>query len=259
NQKLEVAGKLLSDNSYQVIAIEPDDFHIGQNNYFEAHLIVHIIAELLDGGIEMERIGIIAPFRAQVALLRELLPGVLIDTIDRFQGSESDVIILSTTTSAHVPLLTDERRINVALTRAREKMIVVQTNPSRIRQSSLMRTIYRDGFRRGVLTEIGDKEIREYSNEVSSVLERLGLAGVFSPIPQGEVFFGDILLYYGSIPIVIVTLQEEDRCHICYRFTTTGMQCPGCGYLFHEDHLLNWVEQNASCPTCRHRLEIVRL
>ncbi len=78
-----------------------------------------------------------APFRAQVALLRreleEEVPGkeetarAMVDTVDRFQGSECDVVILSFATwneEVH-DLLRDERRLNVALTRARHKLILV--------------------------------------------------------------------------------------------------------------------------------------
>jgi DNA replication ATP-dependent helicase Dna2 len=83
------------------------------------------------------QIAVIAPFRAQVALLRreleEEFPGKveavrgMVDTVDRFQGSECDVVILSFANwndEVH-DLLRDERRLNVALTRARHKLILV--------------------------------------------------------------------------------------------------------------------------------------
>ena len=83
------------------------------------------------------QIAVIAPFRAQVALLRRALEaefpdnadGIrgMVDTVDRFQGSESDVVIVSFANwNDHVhELLQDERRLNVALTRARHKLVLV--------------------------------------------------------------------------------------------------------------------------------------
>ena len=82
--------------------------------------------------------GVIAPFRAQVALIRAALAqsaqpelrrssADLADTVDRFQGSERNLVIYSCSSSGPElhPLLVDERRLNVALTRARHKLIVL--------------------------------------------------------------------------------------------------------------------------------------
>ena len=75
----------------------------------------------------------IAPYRAQVALVRELLSGsgpaagVLVDTVDRFQGSERSLVVYSfaTYTPDLHPLILDERRLNVALTRAKHKLVLL--------------------------------------------------------------------------------------------------------------------------------------
>lgn len=88
---------------------------------------------------ENKKIGIIAPFRAQVAEIRRqaeerLVPQLslyeikqIVDTVDRFQGSEREVVIFSLTIlDMHVPeILKDRRRVNVALSRAQKKLIGV--------------------------------------------------------------------------------------------------------------------------------------
>ncbi len=91
-------------------------------------------------------VGIIVPFRAQIAMVRrkleELAPhlpeaaGITIDTVERYQGSQRDVIIFSTTVSRDwqldtlsEPVMTGsravDRKLNVALTRARKQFFLV--------------------------------------------------------------------------------------------------------------------------------------
>ena len=72
----------------------------------------------------------IAPYAAQVRLLREQLPidGLEIDTVDGFQGREKEAVIISLVRSnakGEIGFLADTRRMNVALTRARRKLIVI--------------------------------------------------------------------------------------------------------------------------------------
>ncbi len=72
----------------------------------------------------------IAPYSAQVRLLRERLavPGLEIDSVDGFQGREKEAVVLSLVRSnrdGEVGFLADVRRMNVALTRARRKLLVV--------------------------------------------------------------------------------------------------------------------------------------
>jgi DNA replication ATP-dependent helicase Dna2 len=118
----------------------------------EARTVREVVAELLLQGIFEAEIGIIAPYRAQVANLRrhlfsdDLANGwqglkphspLSIDTVDRFQGGERLVIIMSfaTTTPPAVDslqhdFLTNPNRLNVALTRAQCKLILVGCAPA---------------------------------------------------------------------------------------------------------------------------------
>jgi DNA replication ATP-dependent helicase Dna2 len=88
-------------------------------------------------GVLADDIGVIAPYRAQVATIRQHLyakgeTDVTVDTIDRFQGAERKVMLLS---FGGVPpqelyrhttdFLADPNRLNVALTRARQKLILI--------------------------------------------------------------------------------------------------------------------------------------
>jgi ATP-dependent RNA/DNA helicase IGHMBP2 len=83
-------------------------------------------------------VGIISPYRQQVLTLKErlathgnwvpLLPKIAVNTIDSFQGQERDIIYISLTRSnsaAEIGFLADTRRLNVAMTRARKKLVVI--------------------------------------------------------------------------------------------------------------------------------------
>jgi DNA replication ATP-dependent helicase Dna2 len=80
-----------------------------------------------DYGVPADGIGVVSPFRAQVVLLRKRLQdtGVSVDTIERFQGGERDIMILSLVRSRGGGFVFDDRRFNVAITRARRKLVFV--------------------------------------------------------------------------------------------------------------------------------------
>ena len=98
------------------------------------------IEKLTPRRVRAERIdfAIISPYKAQVRLLRQLLKRddflkpfrrqVSINTVDAFQGQERDVVIISMVRAneqGHIGFLGDLRRMNVAITRARYKVIIV--------------------------------------------------------------------------------------------------------------------------------------
>ena len=99
----------------------------------EADLCAAEARALLAFGVTPSELAIIAPYDAQVQRLRSLLEefldlGLEIDTVDGFQGREKDAVIVSLVRSndrGELGFLTEVRRMNVALTRARKKLIVV--------------------------------------------------------------------------------------------------------------------------------------
>lgn len=83
-------------------------------------------------------IAIISPYKQQVYLLKELLinapelqvyaASITVNTIDSFQGQERDIVYISLTRSNNegtIGFLSDTRRMNVAMTRARKKLVVI--------------------------------------------------------------------------------------------------------------------------------------
>ena len=97
----------------------------------EAKLAAAKVRQLLDAGLVPSQVAVIAPYRAQVRLLRDLLAdvsGLEIDSVDGFQGREKEAVVLTLVRSnaeGEIGFLADVRRMNVALTRARRKLLVV--------------------------------------------------------------------------------------------------------------------------------------
>jgi ATP-dependent RNA/DNA helicase IGHMBP2 len=97
----------------------------------EAQIVGAHVSKLIASGLEAAAIGVITPYNAQVACLRGLLhpehPALEIDSVDGFQGREKEAIVLSMVRSnrrGEVGFLADERRANVAATRARRHLAI---------------------------------------------------------------------------------------------------------------------------------------
>jgi predicted DNA helicase len=99
-------------------------------NQSEIELTKEVTDVLLSSRLFPEDIGIISPYDQQVSRLKSLLRDyhVEIKSIDGFQGREKEVIILSLVRSnskGNIGFLKDYRRLNVALTRAKRKLIII--------------------------------------------------------------------------------------------------------------------------------------
>ena len=96
----------------------------------EALWVLKQVDALLDAGLEPEQIAVIAPYSAQVRFLRDRCSNsqVEIDTVDGFQGREKEAVLITLVRSnshGEVGFLSDTRRMNVAMTRAKRKLIVI--------------------------------------------------------------------------------------------------------------------------------------
>ena len=129
---------------YIPTGIDLQDHH--KTNRYEAQAVVQVIRsfnrlrEKNDQHPSLQSIGVITPYRAQIALIRQhlhladlLTPELTIDTVERYQGGAKDIIIISLCTNHLRQLeqlisLSDEgvdRKLNVALTRARYHLVVI--------------------------------------------------------------------------------------------------------------------------------------
>lgn len=96
-------------------------------NNLEAEISVKLVQDYLNDGIDVDDIGIISPYADQVKIIQDQTP-VEVKTVDGFQGREKEIIIISTVRSnenENIGFLRDLRRLNVAITRAKRKLIIV--------------------------------------------------------------------------------------------------------------------------------------
>ena len=147
-----VADRLVSPPDTPLTWVDTSQCRFGErasrtgsrSNAEEARLLIHTLRDYIDmigfEKIQNERtdFGIISPYRAQVRLVRRLLKlqkffrtlrhQITVNTVDGFQGQERDVIVISMVRDndeGAVGFLGDLRRMNVAMTRASMKLIVV--------------------------------------------------------------------------------------------------------------------------------------
>jgi predicted RecB family nuclease len=139
----ERASAELRPSGIQFVAAQHDG--CSQQSEEEAEVVRRLAVNLLgqryrdkngiEHSIELTNILVVAPYNMQVNLLRRVLPvGARVGTVDKFQGQEAEVVIVSMTTSngdylsRHMDFLFSKNRLNVAISRARSLAIVI-ANP----------------------------------------------------------------------------------------------------------------------------------
>ena len=108
--------------------IEPDG--LSKRNPLEGELVLKQVNALCDAGLSPSDIAVIAPYAAQVRWLRQnaVYDQLEIDTVDGFQGREKEAVVISlvrSNSTGEIGFLADARRMNVALTRAKRKLVVI--------------------------------------------------------------------------------------------------------------------------------------
>ena len=157
----EVAHRLIHEGDAPILWLDTSTINVGPDEQFdfreqfvgetfgrinkgEAQLAVSLLQiyfqrigkqRVLDDRID---VGIISPYRAQVQYLKRLIKKrpffkpfahlISVNTVDGFQGQERDVILISmvrANSAGQIGFLHDLRRMNVAITRARMKLIIL--------------------------------------------------------------------------------------------------------------------------------------
>eukprot|EP00768_Dysnectes_brevis_P006364 gnl/Dysnectes_brevis/4981_a6959_376.p1 GENE.gnl/Dysnectes_brevis/4981_a6959_376~~gnl/Dysnectes_brevis/4981_a6959_376.p1 ORF type:complete len:1050 (+),score=327.54 gnl/Dysnectes_brevis/4981_a6959_376:379-3150(+) len=160
----------------------------------EVSQVAHLVSALVSEGIPPAEIGVISPYHQQGCKIRRVLHkmghkyhGVTVGTVEKFQGSERDAIIISTVRSCHTGNISSDirhalgfvanpRRLNVAVTRARG-LVAVVGNPMALsldpHWSALLRWVARRGGATGDYEGLWDDEaLARESSALREELER---------------------------------------------------------------------------------------
>lgn len=138
---LSQARLVVIDTSAEQSRIESKIEGGGTYNVLEADIIVRLVRALMQQpDFKLNELGVISAYKAQVKKIQGALKSILTEderrdvaaTLDSFQGQERNVIIYSFTRSSHKPphvvrigFLNELRRLNVAMTRCKEMLILV--------------------------------------------------------------------------------------------------------------------------------------
>ncbi len=128
------------DPERSAVLARVDHLQPGMRSVEEATLVADLTAELLQRHrIPVSELAIVSPFRAQIRMIRSALQRkgianvdqITIDTVERIQGQEREVVIVSLavgdpdTLHARASFFFSTKRLNVALSRARSKFVLV--------------------------------------------------------------------------------------------------------------------------------------
>ncbi|KAK3141673.1 hypothetical protein QOZ80_4BG0336940 [Eleusine coracana subsp. coracana] len=159
-------------NTDQIPALESKE-HRTVNNPTEAHIVSWITRELIRRGVSPDGIGIITPYNAQVNLIQQCTDGLVeVHTIDKYQGRDKECIIVSFVRSsanskASGSLLGDWHRINVLLTRAKKKLIMVGSCGT-LSKIPLLRFLVEKVSETGGLLDLTNKDAHSFGEHKSS-------------------------------------------------------------------------------------------
>ena len=133
------APQIVNHESNELLVIHHEFDSLGRSPY-EANLTADIVTDLLHNGVPVSEIGIMSPYRAQIREIRrallekageEVVQSIFVDTVERMQGQEKDYIIYNMSNSNpaevedHLEFFYSPNRLNVAITRARVKCVVI--------------------------------------------------------------------------------------------------------------------------------------
>jgi len=99
------------------------------SNPFELDVLMRVLEQLPEHYLNKEQVGLISPYQAQVQLMQSRFGARYeVQSIDGFQGREKDIIVVSLVRSndtCDIGFLSDVKRMNVAMTRAKRALIVI--------------------------------------------------------------------------------------------------------------------------------------
>uniref|UniRef100_A0A8C9FGN5 5'-3' DNA helicase ZGRF1 n=1 Tax=Pavo cristatus TaxID=9049 RepID=A0A8C9FGN5_PAVCR len=120
---------------YSISGLEQIERDNSFYNMAEVHFTVKLIQSLIASGIDGSAVGVITFYKSQMWKIQNLLrsvhseafpvKAVQVSTVDAFQGAEKEIIVLSCVRTRQIGFTDSEKRMNVALTRAKRHLLIV--------------------------------------------------------------------------------------------------------------------------------------
>ncbi|XP_018025179.1 DNA-binding protein SMUBP-2 isoform X2 [Hyalella azteca] len=157
-----------------------------RSNEGEASMVLALVQKMIAAGLSPQQVAVISPYSRQVKLVRSLIqvdyPEVEVQTVDGFQGREKEAVILTlvrSNTKGEIGFLAEDRRLNVAVTRARRHLSVV-CDTQTLQQHSFLKTFveYMLTNARVVRAEHMDEE---NCTQISADFRDLDLSDILKP------------------------------------------------------------------------------
>ena len=155
------------DPERSAVLARVDHLQPGMRSTEEGNLVADLVSEVVTRhGVAPGQVAVVAPFRAQARVIRSALQrkqlrgidDIMVDTTERMQGQEREVMIVSLavgdpdTLDARASFFYSVNRLNVALSRGRTKVVLVASrgafealprDPDSLRAASLFKRLYR--------------------------------------------------------------------------------------------------------------------
>lgn len=275
----------------QVVFTVPGNHARGRINQRQIDVIrLEVLPQLRSAGVD--DIGVITPYRAQVAMLKDALgEGVEVDTVHGFQGREKQAIILSTVDNEIGEFVDDPQLLNVAVSRAQRRLIVVTAHKQddfttnvgdlvryirhhqQVVVSSQVRSVfdllyssYADA-RREILGKLGQGSVWDSENLVEGVIRGIFASSEFCNVSLGCLRHAPLAWLVGGVE----DLSERERQYVNHPWShvdlliydTIGKRPLVCvevdGWAFHRpgslqavrDEIKNTVFRRAGLPLVR--------
>ena len=275
----------------QVVFTVPGNHARGRINQRQIDVIrLEVLPQLRSAGVT--DIGVIAPYRAQVAMLKDALgEGVEVDTVHGFQGREKQAIILSTVDNDIGEFVDDPQLLNVAVSRAQRRLVVVTAHKQddftsnvgdlvryirhhqQVVVSSQVRSVFDllyasyEDARREVLSKQGRRSVWDSENLVEGLIRGIFASPEFCKVSLGCLRHAPLAWLVGGVE----DLSERERQYVSHPWShvdlliydTIGKRPLVCvevdGWAFHRpgslqavrDEIKNAVFRRAGLPLIR--------
>ncbi|XP_060833433.1 uncharacterized protein LOC132916969 isoform X3 [Rhopalosiphum padi] len=154
--------KQLPFQPYMILEHESQQDNTGELNIGEAYMIVSLVEILLNSECQSLTVAVLTPYHKQREQINGLLKNkkisINVNTIDSFQGGECDVLLISTVRTNGVGFMDDICRLNVALTRAKQSLIICGNFMS-LRGERVWSDLLEDARKRKLIKKVSKKVI----------------------------------------------------------------------------------------------------